>query len=206
MIYFHLLQYTIIYLNPLSIYSNWCNPGDLKYSNKNWIYFHLYFIFFVLLLCIVHHHVSLSFLFKHPTFILQSSFRLILQTLDFLQPTTSPSLSLLLLVQSPIRLQELQESSNPSIPPKLFRNQQHEDSQHWIVVFFLFFLLLCSSWWNPLKQQQQQQQQQQQHLLVCIKLLLSNILVWKNPLIGIYMTLHQPKKGHVLIMLTHVYL
>ena len=86
------MQYTIIYLNPLSIYSNWCNPGDLKYSNKNWIYFHLYFIFFVLLLCIVHHHVSLSFLFKHPTFILQSSFRLILQTLDFLQPTTSPSL------------------------------------------------------------------------------------------------------------------
>ena len=85
------MQYTIIYINPVSIYSNWCNPGDLKYSNKNWIYFHLYLIFFVLLLCIVHHHVSLSFLFKHPTFILQSSFRLILQTLDFLQPTTSPS-------------------------------------------------------------------------------------------------------------------
>ena len=31
---FSFLQYTIISINPLSIYSSCCNPGDLKYSNK----------------------------------------------------------------------------------------------------------------------------------------------------------------------------
>ena len=94
--------------------------------------------------------------------------------------------------------------AKPLIPPKLFRNQLHEDSQHWILVFFFlspFLFIMVKS----IKKRQRQQQQQQQHLLVCIKLLFSNILVWKNPLIGVYMPLHYPKKGHVLIRLSHVF-